>query len=102
MQKNVVSSNMPGSATSSFAETVKHKSTFLFQTVVNPACLDLGSFQIRPSVFEILAGRTVMIELIFTPEQVKKYQEELVVVCDNCQIMHFTLHGELDVRYKII
>jgi len=62
--------------------------------VVNPGCLDVGAFQIRPSVFEILAGKSALLEVIFSPEETKKYQEELVIVCDNCQIVHFKLLGK--------
>nr|CAB3238197.1 deleted in lung and esophageal cancer protein 1 [Phallusia mammillata] len=65
-----------------------------FKTLVNPSCLDLGVFQIRPAVFEVLAGQTTALELIFSPGETDKYKEELVMVCDNCQVKEFTIQGE--------
>jgi len=64
------------------------------QTVVNPSCLDLGVFQIRPAVFEVLAGQSANLELVFAPLETEKYSEELVIVCDNCQVKYFTINGE--------
>ena len=64
-----------------------------FQTVVNPSCLDLGVFQIRPSVFEVLAGERISLELLFAPDEIKDYSEDLVLICDNCQVKYFTIQG---------
>ncbi|CAK8688669.1 unnamed protein product [Clavelina lepadiformis] len=64
-----------------------------FKTVVNPSCLDLGVFQIRPSVFEVLAGERISLELLFAPDEIKDYSEDLVLICDNCQVKYFTIQG---------
>nr|XP_026694559.1 deleted in lung and esophageal cancer protein 1 isoform X1 [Ciona intestinalis] len=64
-----------------------------FKTVVNPSCLDLGVFQIRPAVFEVLASQVTTLELLFSPQQATTYKEELVIVCDNCQVQYVTIQG---------
>uniref|UniRef100_H2ZNY1 Deleted in lung and esophageal cancer protein 1 Ig-like domain-containing protein n=1 Tax=Ciona savignyi TaxID=51511 RepID=H2ZNY1_CIOSA len=64
-----------------------------FKTVVNPSCLDLGLFQIRPSVFEVLAGQVATLEILFSPHEDTSFKEELVIVCDNCQVKYVTIEG---------
>lgn len=65
-----------------------------FKTVVSPGYLDLGEFQIHPAVFELLASQTMVLRLAFSPGAAEKYSEELVMVCDNCQIQNLTIDGE--------
>lgn len=65
-----------------------------FKTVVSPGSLDVGVFQIQPAVFELLSGQTMVLELIFSPTNTEKYSEDLVIVCDNCQIQDLTIDGE--------
>lgn len=65
-----------------------------FKTVVSPSVLDIGQFQIRPAVFELLAGQTAIVEVLFSPMEPKKYKEDILMVCDNCQLKEFTLEGE--------
>lgn len=60
---------------------------------MSPGTLDLGVFQIRPAVFELLAGQSMVIELIFSPSKSEKYAEDIVMVCDNCQLQHLTIEG---------
>ena len=60
---------------------------------MNPAVLEVGNFQIKPAFFEINAGSIMTLEVVFTPHNEEDYSEEIVMVCDNCQVKYFTLEG---------
>lgn len=57
--------------------------------------VSLPPFEVRPSVFELLAGQKTIIEVAFRPSQVREYTEEITMVCDNCQVKHFRLKGRI-------
>ncbi|XP_039261359.2 deleted in lung and esophageal cancer protein 1-like [Styela clava] len=65
-----------------------------FKTVVSPGSLDVGVFRIQPAVFELLSGQTMVLELVFSPVDTENYKENLVIVCDNCQVQDLTIDGE--------
>lgn len=64
-----------------------------FKTVVNPAALEVGVFQIRPALFDVLSGQTVLLDLYFAPPGVGTYREEVLMICDNCQVKTFVIEG---------
>ena len=53
----------------------------------------MSPFDIRPAVFELAAGGVVYLEVMFSPQAVTSYSQELTMVCDNCQVKHFTITG---------
>ena len=54
----------------------------------------LYPFEIQPSSFELAKGQSGVIEVIFTPNQTKEFTQELVLVCDNCQVRHINVKGQ--------
>ncbi|KAK3108686.1 hypothetical protein FSP39_013370 [Pinctada imbricata] len=65
-----------------------------FKSVVVNGGVALPPFEIRPSVLELTKGQTGIMEVIFTPQSIKSYTQEMTIVCDNCHVRHFTLKGE--------
>ena len=37
---------------------------------------------------------TVVMDIVFQPPQVKSYSVDMCMVCDNCNVKHFTIKGE--------
>nr|XP_006817129.1 PREDICTED: LOW QUALITY PROTEIN: deleted in lung and esophageal cancer protein 1-like [Saccoglossus kowalevskii] len=56
--------------------------------------VDLPPFHVRPAMFELPANQATIIEVVFKPSFVKTFTQEITVICDNCQVQHFTLKGE--------
>ncbi|XP_013414779.1 deleted in lung and esophageal cancer protein 1 [Lingula anatina] len=65
-----------------------------FKNVSSTGSVQVPPFEIRPSVFELHHGDTMLLEVIFTPPSVKEYTQSLTIVCDNCHVQHFTIRGE--------
>jgi hypothetical protein len=51
-------------------------------------------FEIQPSIFELHKGSVFVLEVIFKPPDVNKYEQEIVIACDNCTTLEFKLIGE--------
>ena len=56
--------------------------------------LALYPFEIQPSIFELHKGDVFALEIIFKPPDVKKYEQDIVITCDNCTTIEFKLVGE--------
>ena len=37
---------------------------------------------------------TVVMDIVFQPPQVKSYSVNMCMVCDNCNVKHFTIKGK--------
>lgn len=64
------------------------------QSVVAAGCVSLSVFEVRPAIFEIQRGEQETLEILFSPPRVETFSDQVTVVCDNCQIKHFTITGE--------
>ncbi|ELU16950.1 hypothetical protein CAPTEDRAFT_224255 [Capitella teleta] len=65
-----------------------------FKAMASVNTVVLPPFEICPPRFELLEGQSIMLEILFHPTDVKSFQEELVIVCDNCHVRHFAISGE--------
>ena len=52
------------------------------------------NFRIHPTTFELRPNETVIIEVIFMPWHAAEYEDNFVIVCDNCQIRHIKITGK--------
>ncbi|XP_065053136.1 deleted in lung and esophageal cancer protein 1-like isoform X2 [Rhopilema esculentum] len=55
--------------------------------------VSIGPFVIQPSSFHLQPNDCINLTMSFSPDAVKKFQEHLVMLCDNCQIKKFTIEG---------
>ena len=37
---------------------------------------------------------TVVMDIVFQPSQVKSYSVDMCMVCDNCNVKHFSIKGK--------
>ncbi len=66
-----------------------------FKTNVSSANnLALYPFEVQPSIFEIPKGGQIALEIIFKPPDVKRYEQTIIMTCDNCTTIEFKLVGE--------
>ncbi|CAC5401955.1 unnamed protein product [Mytilus coruscus] len=63
-------------------------------SVVTNGAVAMPPFNVRPSVVELMKGESGVIEVIFSPKSVRNFTQEMTLVCDNCNVQHFTLQGE--------
>jgi hypothetical protein len=56
--------------------------------------LALYPFEIQPSIFELHKGDVFALEVVFKPPDTKRYEQEIVITCDNCTTIEFKLVGE--------
>ena len=71
-------------------------SFFLFslQSVVHNGNVPIPPFDIRPAVLEIAKDDTVVMDMVFQPPQVKSFSVDMGMVCDNCNVKHFSIKGK--------
>lgn len=67
---------------------------FLKQSVVTNGSVKIAPFDVRPSILELMKGDTGVLEVVFAPQSVRSYTQEITIVCDNCHVKHFTLKGQ--------
>ena len=67
---------------------------FSIQSVVHNGNVPIPPFDIRPAVLEIAKDDTVVMDIVFQPPQVKSYSADMCMVCDNCNVKHFSIKGE--------
>ena len=53
--------------------------------------MPIPPFDIRPAVLEIAKDDTVVMDMVFQPPQVKSFSEDMGMVCDNCNVKHFSI-----------
>ncbi|CAD5110827.1 DgyrCDS190 [Dimorphilus gyrociliatus] len=51
-------------------------------------------FEFRPSLFAVRPGQSTVLEISFSPKEVKEYETYVTIVCDNCHVKHIKLIGE--------
>ncbi|XP_074623643.1 deleted in lung and esophageal cancer protein 1-like isoform X1 [Acropora palmata] len=56
-------------------------------------CVLAEPFELKPAMFKLAAGETTTIEITFCPLSAKYFQEEVVLICDNCQVKEYTIEG---------
>ena len=39
---------------------------------------------------------TIVMDIVFQPPQVKSYSVDMCMVCDNCNVKHFTIKGTVN------
>ena len=44
----------------------------------------------------IVSHDTVVMDIVFQPPQVKSYSVDMCMVCDNCDVKHFSIKGKYD------
>lgn len=72
---------------------LQYRHILSFQSVVTNGTVSMSPFDVRPSVLELMKGETGVIEVVFSPKQVRSFTQEVTLVCDNCHIKHFLLRG---------
>ena len=55
--------------------------------------MPIPPFDIRPAVLEIKKNDTIIMDIVFQPPAVKSYSVDMCMVCDNCNVKHFTIKG---------
>jgi hypothetical protein len=53
-------------------------------------------FEVQPSMFELHKGDVLVLEVVFKPPDIKTYEQEIVIVCDNCTSFEFKLVGQAE------
>ncbi|XP_071961985.1 deleted in lung and esophageal cancer protein 1-like [Antedon mediterranea] len=61
---------------------------------LNPERVKLEPFLIQPAMFELPAGYSILLQVVFTPASVDTFIQKITMICDNCHVKHFTLKGE--------
>ena len=64
------------------------------KTNLSTSVLNLYPFEIQPSIFELHKGDVFILEVIFKPPDTKKYEQDIIITCDNCTTIEFKLVGE--------
>ncbi|XP_005222609.2 deleted in lung and esophageal cancer protein 1 isoform X1 [Bos taurus] len=64
-----------------------------FRAVVTIGFVEQPPFGILPSVFELVPGQAVFVEVLFLPTSLGKAEQTFVIVCDNCQIKELVTTG---------
>ncbi|XP_052802383.1 deleted in lung and esophageal cancer protein 1-like isoform X2 [Mya arenaria] len=67
-----------------------------FKSVVRNGHVPIPPFSIRPSVLELGPDQSGLIEIAFQPPAVKSYSVDMAMICDNCNVKHFTLQGQAE------
>lgn len=56
--------------------------------------LSMQPFELQPSVFELRHGEAFVLECIFKPPDDRRYEQDIVMTCDNCTALEFKLVGQ--------
>ncbi|XP_043741750.1 deleted in lung and esophageal cancer protein 1 isoform X3 [Cervus elaphus] len=64
-----------------------------FRAVVTIGFVEQPPFGILPSVFELVPGQAIFMEVLFLPTSLGKAEQTFVIVCDNCQIKELVTTG---------
>ena len=68
--------------------------------MVHNGNVPIPPFDIRPAVLEIAKDDTVVMDIVFQPPQVKSYSVDMCMVCDNCNVKHFSIKGNSTANIK--
>jgi hypothetical protein len=47
-------------------------------------------------MFELLKNQVIALEVVFRPTDSIRYEQDIVIVCDNCTVMEYKLSGEAE------
>ena len=72
------------------------------QTTVNTDCLRLSNFRIYPAAFYLSTDETFLLTILFSAMEAKRYLEEVVLVCDNCQVKPIKIQGNFKLNYFLV
>lgn len=53
----------------------------------------IGAFNVWPTTLDLKPRCRSSLKVAFEPDDIGVYREAFVLVCDNCQVKHFTLAG---------
>jgi len=72
------------------------------QSVATVGVVRLGdSFEARPVMFDIPAGQTALLDVLFAPRFIGEFSESLSIICDNCHVRHLTVTGMLSMLVAV-
>ncbi|CAH1233881.1 DLEC1 [Branchiostoma lanceolatum] len=71
----------------------KNWPTANYRSISTPGRVELAPFEVRPAVFQLMPGEAILLEILFAPTSIKTFNQTVTMVCDNCQIKHFTVKG---------
>ena len=54
----------------------------------------MNIFEIQPSTFEVQEGESFVIEILFKPSDNIKFEQDIIIACDNCTTIEFKSIGE--------
>lgn len=63
---------------------------------VSSTILSVQPFELQPSMFELHKGDVLVLEVVFKPPDIKTYEQDIVIVCDNCTSFEFKLVGQAE------
>ncbi|XP_019622348.1 PREDICTED: deleted in lung and esophageal cancer protein 1-like [Branchiostoma belcheri] len=64
-----------------------------YRSISTPGRVELAPFEVRPAVFQLMPGEAILLEILFAPTSIKTFNQAVTMVCDNCQVKHFTVKG---------
>ncbi|XP_062841946.1 deleted in lung and esophageal cancer protein 1 isoform X2 [Trichomycterus rosablanca] len=64
------------------------------RSVVKTSFAEEHPFAISPSLFSLLPGQSLIIEVVFFPTAAEIYNQSFTIICDNCQVKDFTIQGK--------
>jgi hypothetical protein len=65
-----------------------------FKTNVSSANLNMNIFEVQPSIFEVQDGESFVIEVLFKPSDTRRFEQDIIIACDNCTSVEFKIIGE--------
>eukprot|EP00058_Branchiostoma_floridae_P005202 XP_002590690.1 hypothetical protein BRAFLDRAFT_125551 [Branchiostoma floridae] len=71
----------------------KNWPTANYRSISTPGRVELAPFEVRPAVFQLMPGEAILLEILFAPTSIKTFNQTVTMVCDNCQVKHFTVKG---------
>ncbi|XP_023575563.1 deleted in lung and esophageal cancer protein 1 isoform X2 [Octodon degus] len=64
-----------------------------FKAVSSSGFVGQPPFGVRPSMFELAPGLSVLLEVLFLPVSMGKAEQTFIILCDNCQIKELVVEG---------
>lgn len=65
-----------------------------FKTNLVAPTLGLHPFELQPSLFDLRKGEAFVLECVFKPPDDRRYEQDLVIVCENCTTLEVKLVGQ--------
>ncbi|PIK33825.1 putative deleted in lung and esophageal cancer protein 1 [Apostichopus japonicus] len=61
---------------------------------------ELPPFLIQPAMFELQAGHAISLYITFSPRSASVFEKMVTIVCDNCNVKHFTIKAQHHIKFK--